>query len=123
MCLCRRCGYNSKDTKKALKETFITLQEEAERLGLTINTNKTKYMQLTRKRGITKQDFEIAGKSYEVVERFTYLGVQINSKNVIQEEIRLRIQAGNRSLFANRKLLTNKDLNSASKLQIYKSVI
>jgi len=36
---------------------------------------------------------------------------QINGKNSIKEEIILRIQAGNRSLFANKKLLTNKDLN------------
>ena len=48
---------------------------------------------------------------------------RINSKNSIQEEIRLRIHAGNRSLFANKKLLNNKDLNAASKLQIYKSII
>jgi len=39
------------------------------------------------------------------------LGSQINGKNSIKEEIRLGIQAGNRSLFANKKLLTNKDLN------------
>jgi hypothetical protein len=51
------------------------------------------------------------------------LGSQINSKNSIQEEIRLRIQAGNRSLLANKNLLNNKDLNAASKLQIYKSTI
>ena len=31
-------------------------------------------------------------------------------KNSIKEEIRLRIQAGNRSLFANKKLLKNKDM-------------
>jgi hypothetical protein len=65
----------------------------------------------------------IEGKSYEAVNQFIYLGSQINSKNSIQEEIRLRIQAGNRSLFANKKLLNNKDLNAASKLQIYKSII
>jgi len=41
----------------------------------------------------------------------------------VKEEFRLRIQAGNRSLFANKKLLNNKDLDAASKLQIYKSVI
>ena len=41
----------------------------------------------------------------------------------MQEEIRLRIQAGNRSVFANKKLLKNKDLNAASKLQVYKSII
>jgi hypothetical protein len=52
-----------------------------------------------------------------------YLGSQINSKNLIKEGIRLRIQAGNRSLFANKKLLKNKDLNAASKLQKYKSII
>jgi hypothetical protein len=51
------------------------------------------------------------------------LGSKINSKNLIQEEIRLRIRAGNRSLFANKKLLKNKDLNAASKLQIYKTIV
>jgi hypothetical protein len=60
---------------------------------------------------------------YEAVEQFIYLGAQINSKNLIQDEIRLRIQAGNKSLFANKKLLQNKDINSASTLQIYKSII
>jgi hypothetical protein len=110
-------------TQKALKETFITLQKEAEKLGPVINTNKTKYVQLTRKTNIIKQDIEVEGKSYEAVNQFKYLGSQINSKNSVQEEIRLRIQAGNRSLFANKKLLNNKDLNAASKLQIYKCII
>ena len=60
-------------------------------------------MQLTRKTSTTKHDFEVSGKSYETVDRFIYLGAQINSKNLIQDEIRLRIQAGNRSVFANKK--------------------
>jgi len=88
--------------QKALKETFITLQKEAEQLDLIINTNKTKYMQVTRKTKIIKQDTEVAGKSYEVVNQFIYLRSQINSKNLIKEEIRRRIQVGNRSLFANK---------------------
>ena len=57
-------------TLKALKKTFITLQKETEKLGLIINTNKTKYMQVTRKTNIIKQDTEVAGKSYEVVNQF-----------------------------------------------------
>jgi len=101
----------------------LTLQKEAEKLGLIINTNKTKYMQVTRKTNIIKQDIEVAGKYYEAVNQFIYLGSQINSKNLIKEEIRLRIQTGNRSLFANKKLLRNKDLNAVSKLQIYKSIV
>jgi hypothetical protein len=93
----------------------------AERTGLIINTNKTKYMQGTRKINITKQDSKVAGNMYEVVDQFIYLGSQINSKNVIKDEI--RIQAGNRSLFGNKKLLKNKVLNSAIKLQIFKSIM
>jgi hypothetical protein len=53
------------------------------------------------KTSTTKQDIEVAGQSYEAVNQFIYLGSQINSKNSIQEEVKLRIQAGNRSLFAN----------------------
>jgi len=78
---------------------------------------------LTRKTNLTKQDIEVTGTSYEAVNQFIYLGSQINSKNSIQEEIRLRIQVGNRSVFATKKLLKNKDLNAASKLQTYKSII
>jgi hypothetical protein len=80
-------------------------------------------MQLTRKINIIKQDIEVEGKSYEAVNQFIYLGSQINSKNSIQDEIRRKIQAGNGSLFANKKLLNNKDLNATSKLQIYKSTM
>jgi hypothetical protein len=54
-------------TQKALKETFVTLQKEAEKLGLVINTNKTKYIQLTRKTNLTKQDMGVTGTSYEAV--------------------------------------------------------
>ena len=87
-------------TQKALKETFITLQKEAEKLGLIINT---KYMQLTRKTNIIKQDIEVEGKSYEAVNQFIYLGSEINSKNSIQDVIRLRMQAGNRSFVCKQK--------------------
>jgi hypothetical protein len=46
----------------------------------------------------------------------------INSTNVMKDKIRLRIQAGNRSLLANKKLLKNKGLNFSIKvtdIQIY----
>jgi hypothetical protein len=82
----------SEIVQKALKETFITLQNEAEKLGLIINTNKTKYMKLTGKTKLTKQDMEVIGTSYEAVNQFIYLGSQINSKNLIQEEYKQEIE-------------------------------
>jgi len=39
-------------------------------LGLIINTNKTKYMQVTRETNIIKQYIVVAGKSYEAVNQF-----------------------------------------------------
>ena len=45
------CAYADDDviiarTQKGLKENFVILQKEAENLGLIINTNKTKYIQV-----------------------------------------------------------------------------
>jgi hypothetical protein len=40
----------------------------------------------------------------------------------ISDEIRKRIQAGNRFYYANKKLLSNKILSHKSKIQIYKTI-
>jgi len=44
-------------------------------------------------------------------------------QNKRSEEIRKRIQAGNRCYYANKKLLSKKLLNYNSKIQIYKTII
>ena len=48
---------------RTMLSTFKTLQKGAEKLGLIINTNKTKYMQLTRKTNKINQDIEVEEKS------------------------------------------------------------
>jgi len=60
---------------------------------------------------------------FERVNKFTFLGTQINAQNKRSEEIRKIIQAGNRCYYANKKLLSNKFLNYNSKIQIYKTII
>ena len=57
------------------------------------------------------------------VKSFTYLGTQINAQNKRSEEIRKRIQAGNRCYYGNKKILSNKLLNYNRKIQIYKRII
>jgi hypothetical protein len=69
------------------------------------------------------QQYMIGQSQFESVNEFTYLGVQINSQNKVSDEIRKRIQAGNRCYYANKKLLSNKLLNYKSKIQIYKTLI
>jgi len=65
----------------------------------------------------------IEQNQFERVNEFTYLGTQINAQNKGSEEIRKRIQTGNRCYYANKELLSNKLLNYNSKIQIYKTII
>jgi hypothetical protein len=69
------------------------------------------------------QQYIIGQSQFENVNEFTYLGVQINSQNKISDEIRKRMQAGNRCYYANKKLCSDKILNCNSKIQIYKTII
>jgi len=80
-------------------------------------------MKTSRDKDKVTQQYIIEQNQFERVNEFTYLGTQINAQNKISEEIRKRIQAGNRCYCVNKKLLSNKLLNHNSKIQIYKTII
>jgi len=80
-------------------------------------------MKTARGKGKISQQYIIEQNQFERINEFTYLGTQINVQNKRSEEIRKRIQAGNRCYYANKKLLSNKLLNYNSKIQIHKTII
>jgi hypothetical protein len=47
----------------------------------------------------------------EQVDSFKYLGSVINNENTIEEEIKERIAAGDRVLYANKKIMFSKLVN------------
>jgi len=55
-----------------------------------------------------KKKIEIEGMKIEEVNSVKYLGTIMNADNFIVEEIKERIAAGNRSFFANKKILQSK---------------
>jgi hypothetical protein len=61
--------------------------------------------------------------TFERVKYFKYLGTNLNSKNMVTEEISRRILAGNRAYFANMELLKSTQLSRYSKVQLYKTLI
>lgn len=63
-------------------------------MRLKINVNKTKYMAMTRKE-IVKDNLCTEGLAFEQVDDFEYLGVNINEKNNMHNEIRRRLIAAN----------------------------
>ncbi|KAL4098346.1 hypothetical protein QTP88_022976 [Uroleucon formosanum] len=86
-------GNTKDDTEKAAK----VLEKAAEKLGLKINTEKTKIMELLD----MNTDFTDSHSNesiYEKVNEFKYLGVCINTKNDWSQEIGLRIKQERRHL-------------------------
>jgi len=111
-------------TKQALINTFQKLKQEAIKYGLVINQNKTKYMRHSRlQTNVKNKEIEIEGMKIEEVNSAKYLGTVMNADNLIEEEIKERIAAGNRSSFANKKVFQSKLITRKTKERLYYMVI
>ncbi|GFW15383.1 hypothetical protein TNCV_3740871 [Trichonephila clavipes] len=76
------------------RQAFLSLEKEALRMGLKIND---KYMSCT-KSCFNNFCFKTKEYNFEVVDSFTYLGSEINSRNDSTTEIQKRITMANRCL-------------------------
>jgi hypothetical protein len=73
------------------RETLIDARKE---VGLEINVEKTKYMLLSRQQNVGQhRDIKIANRSFENVSQFKYLGTTCNKSNLIEEEIKKRLNS------------------------------
>jgi hypothetical protein len=68
-------------------------------------------------------DIKIANRSFENVAQLKYLGITVTNKNVIQEEIKRRVNLGNVCYHSVQKLLTCYLLSENIKIRICKTVI
>lgn len=108
----------------SLKENYIKLEQSAALSGLKINETKTKYMKMSRNETRrNQQNLTIGEYNLEGVNNFEYLGSELNNKNMMSDCIHSRIQAGNRSYYANIKLFKSKIISRNSKLKLYKTLI
>jgi hypothetical protein len=65
-------------------------------IGLVVNTGKTKYMVVGRRRGmVANEHIAVRSNSYEKVKTFKYLGSLLTNQNSIHEKIKCRLKAGN----------------------------
>jgi ribosomal protein S2 len=70
--------------------------DASKEVGLEIITEKTKYMLLSHHQNAGQSyDIKIANKCFENVAKFRYLGTTITNQNLIQEEIKRRLNSGN----------------------------
>jgi hypothetical protein len=66
---------------------------------------------------------EIADRCFENVAQFRYLGTTITNQNLIQEEIKSRLNSGNACYYLVQNLLSSRLLSKNIKIRIYKTII
>ena len=77
------------------------MEKDAMKIGLNVNKDKTKYLTLDRKLGSRiGQNITIDEYNFEVVQSFKYLGSSLNVENELEEELKMRLNQGNRCFYA-----------------------
>jgi hypothetical protein len=59
----------------------------------------------------------------EEVSKTKYIGTIVTRDNLIEEEIKERIAAGNQASFANQKILQSELISKKTKMKLYKALI
>jgi hypothetical protein len=97
------------DNIDTITKNTETLFDASKEVGLEINLYKTKYMLLSRHRNVGQnRDIKIANRSFEDVSQFKYLGTRVTNQNLIQEEIKRRLNSGNACYHSVQSLLSSR---------------
>jgi len=93
----------------------LKLLENSEKTGLRINENKTKYTIVTT----IMQSLRIGQYLFEQVEVFKYLEVNINQRNYMHNEVKLRPVSANKGYHTMRSMLSSRLLSRETKTKLY----
>jgi hypothetical protein len=107
-----------------IKKNRETLIDATKEVGLEINVDETKYMLISRHQSAGRnRDIKIANRSFEKVPQFKYLGTTVTNQNLIQEEIKMRLNSGNACYHSVQNLLSSRLLLKDLTIRICKTII
>ncbi|KAJ4447597.1 hypothetical protein ANN_09604 [Periplaneta americana] len=96
------------ENPQTIRENTKILLEASKAIGLEVNPEKTKNMIMSRDQNIVRNgNIKIGDLSFEVVEKFKYLGATVTNINDTREEIKRRINMGNACYYSVEKLLSS----------------
>jgi hypothetical protein len=112
--------------ESTIRKNTETLTDASKKVGLDVNAEKTKYtrMLLSRNQNAGQNhNINIGDRSFDNVAQFKYLGTTVTNQNLIQKEIKSRLNSGNAYYHSVQKLLSSRLLSKNVKIRIYKTII
>ena len=101
-----------------LKSLLMKVKEESEKVGLKLNTEKTKIM---ASGSITS--WQIDGEAMETVRDFIFLGCKITADGDGSLEIKRRLLLGRKALTNLESILKSRDITLPMKLHLVKAMV
>jgi hypothetical protein len=84
------------DNMDTIKKHTETLTDASKEVCLKVNAEKSKYMLLSHHQNAGQNHYkETVNRVFENVAQFKYLGMAVTNQNLIQEEIKRRLNSGN----------------------------
>ena len=96
-----------------IRQVFVEMENNARKLGLQINQEKTKYMIVERKNFLKQNNtgvLKIKNYTFERVQNFKYLGAILNADNNPQTRLQERIKNANKTYFMLQNFFKNKNI-------------
>jgi hypothetical protein len=94
------------------------VRDASKEIGLEIKVEKTKYKLLSCHQNVGQnRDVKIANRSFENVSQFKYLGTTVTNQNLIQEEIKRRLNSSNACNHSVQNLLSSRLLSKKKTLE------
>jgi hypothetical protein len=93
-------------------------------VGLEVKAEKTKYMLLSHHQNARQNHaIKTANISFENMAQIKYLRMSVTDQNLIQEEIKRRMNYGNACYHSVHKLLSSHLLSKNTHIRMYKTII
>ncbi|KAL4153967.1 hypothetical protein QTP88_001800 [Uroleucon formosanum] len=101
------------------------LIKAAEKVGLTVNDDKTEYLTVSRNSRNYRlgQHIELEGHIFKKVSQFKYLGSIITQDNELKTEVSSRIQLANKGYYGLEKVLKSRTLSKNLKIRMYMTLL